>query len=63
MKESDSLQEETQKVIEKAEENLTDMMLAAEKVTKSVTGPPSILVSLTPIGPQQATQPTGAGQA
>ena len=38
-------------------------MLAAEKVTKSVTGPPSISVSLTPIGPQQATQPSGAGQA
>ena len=58
MKESDSLQEETQKVIEEAEEKLTDVMLALEKVTESLTGPPSISVSLPP-----TTQPFSEGQA
>ena len=57
MKESDGLQEETQQVIKKAEEDLIDLMLATEKVTESVTGPPSIAVSLSPI-----TQPTSVGQ-
>ncbi len=56
MKESDSLQEETQKVIESAEENLTDMMLAAEKVTESVTVSPSVSVLPPPITLQQARQ-------
>lgn len=50
-KESDSLQEEAQQVIEKAEENLTDLMLAAEKRTKSVTGLPSISVAPAPPPP------------
>ena len=58
MKESDSLQEETQKVIKEAEEKLTDVMLALEKVIESVTGPPSISVSLPP-----TTQPFSEGQA
>ena len=58
MKESDSLQEETQQVIKKAEEDLIDLMLAAEKVTESATGPPSIAVSLSPI-----TQTSSVGQA
>ena len=62
MKESDSLQEETQKVIEEAEEKLTDVMLALEKVTESVTGPPSISVPIPPITPQQAPQPTNQEQ-
>ena len=57
MKESDGLQEETQQVIKKAEEDLIDLMLATEKVTESVTGSPSIAVSLSPI-----TQPTSVGQ-
>ncbi len=62
MKESDSLQEETQKVIESAEENLTDMMLAAEKVTESVTVSPSVSVLPPPITLQQAPQPHTQGQ-
>jgi hypothetical protein len=62
MKESDSLQEETQKVIESAEENLTDMMLAAEKVTESVTVSPSVSVLPPPITLQQAPQPPTQGQ-
>ena len=45
-KESDSLHEETQQVIE----NLTDLMLVAEKVTA-------------PICPQQAPQPSNLEQA
>ena len=57
MKESDSLQGETQKVMEEAEEKLTDVMLALEKVTESVTGCPSISVSLPP-----TTQPFSEGQ-
>ena len=60
MKESDSLQEETQKVIESAEENLTDMMLA--KVTESVTVSPSVSVLPPPITLQQAPQPPAQGQ-
>ncbi len=60
MKESDSLQEETQKVIESAEENLTDMMLA--KVTESVTVSPSVSVLPPPITLQQAPRPPAQGQ-
>ena len=58
MKESDSLHEETQSVIEKAEENLTDLMLAGKKITESVTGPSSISVPLPP-----TIQPSSIGQA
>ena len=56
-KESNSLQEGTQQVIEKAEENVTDLMLAAEKITNSVTGLPSISVS-----PVPTTQPSSLEQ-
>ena len=58
MKESDSLHEETQSVIEKAEENLTDLMLAGKKITESVTGPSSISAPLPP-----TIQPSSIGQA
>ena len=70
VKESDTLQEETQKIIESAEDNMTDIMLAAEKVTEAV--PPSISTvtpqplqneSPSPIDPQQAPQFHSPGQA
>ncbi|CAB3989251.1 Hypothetical predicted protein, partial [Paramuricea clavata] len=61
MKESDSLQEETQEVIERAEERLTDMMLEAEKVTESVTVTPSVSVLSPPTTLQQAPQPSAPG--
>ncbi len=56
------MQEETQKVIKSAEENLTDMMLAAEKVIESVTVSPSVSVLPPPITLQQAPQPPTQGQ-